>query len=107
MRTKLLIMLALLGVSSVTATAAESPVSGASASGGASTRLNELFEDYFERSLELNPLQATFIGDHRYDDRLTNNLSRRTSPSSWRVDREALAAAQKFDPKSLSRPPTG
>ena len=77
MRTKLLIMLALLGVSSVTATAAESPVSGASASGGASTRLNELFEDYFERQLQLNPLLATFIGDHRYDDKLTNNISSR------------------------------
>ena len=56
MRAKLLIMLALLGVSSVAATAAESPVSGAPASGGASTRLNKLFDDYFERSLQLNPL---------------------------------------------------
>ena len=37
--------------------------------------LDQLFEDYFERSLLLNPLNATFIGDHRYDDRLTNTIS--------------------------------
>jgi uncharacterized protein (DUF885 family) len=102
MRTKLLITLALLGVSAVAASAAESPASGAAASGGASIRLNELFENYFERSLELNPLQATFIGDHRYDDRLTNNLSTAHIAEQLRVDRGALAAAQKFDPESLS-----
>ena len=35
-----------------------------------SRRLAEIFEKYFEAYLELFPLFATRIGDHRYDDRL-------------------------------------
>jgi uncharacterized protein (DUF885 family) len=35
-----------------------------------SRRLAEIFENYFEAYLELFPLFATRIGDHRYDDRL-------------------------------------
>src|SRR5689334_8506911 len=32
--------------------------------------LNALAEEYFERQLELSPMNATSIGDDRYDDRL-------------------------------------
>ena len=35
-----------------------------------SRELNALVESYFEESLRLNPVAATFIGDHRYDDRM-------------------------------------
>jgi uncharacterized protein (DUF885 family) len=64
--------------------------------------LQQLFEDYFERSLQLNPLQATFIGDHRYDDRLTNNISPAFIAESLAVDRQFLAAASKLEERSLS-----
>ena len=37
-------------------------------------QLDDLVEAYFEDELELNPLLATFIGDHRYDDQLPNIL---------------------------------
>jgi hypothetical protein len=30
-----------------------------------SAALNAFFEDYFQESLRLDPLAATFIGDHR------------------------------------------
>jgi uncharacterized protein (DUF885 family) len=33
------------------------------------TRLHELFEAEWERGLRENPLLATYLGDHRYDDR--------------------------------------
>jgi uncharacterized protein (DUF885 family) len=33
------------------------------------TRLHELFESEWERGLRENPLLATYLGDHRYDDR--------------------------------------
>ncbi len=36
-----------------------------------SRKLTDIFETYFERYLELFPLLATWIGDHRYDDRFT------------------------------------
>ena len=37
--------------------------------------MHALFDDYFERNLEMNPLQATFIGDYRYNDRMANTNS--------------------------------
>ena len=58
--------------------AAESTPKATPADAGASAdsaALHRLFEDYFERQMQLNPLIATFIGDHRYDDKLTNNIS--------------------------------
>jgi uncharacterized protein (DUF885 family) len=67
-----------------------------------STALNRLFDDYFERSLELNPLQATFIGDHRYDDRLTNNISAQHIAAALALDRRSLEAALQFERKPLS-----
>ena len=36
----------------------------------ASQQLRQMLEDYFEEFLELAPLFATSVGDHRYDDRL-------------------------------------
>ncbi len=47
------------------------PESGAPAEG---ERLRELAESYFEAQLELDPLFATYVGDHRFDDRLANTL---------------------------------
>ncbi|MEM6732948.1 MAG: DUF885 domain-containing protein, partial [Myxococcota bacterium] len=38
-------------------------------------KLNALVEDYFEASLARNPIQATFIGDARYNHALPNSLS--------------------------------
>lgn len=36
----------------------------------AAQRLNALYADFWEEGLKLNPLQATFQGDHRFDDQL-------------------------------------
>jgi len=41
----------------------------------AADALHTLFDEQFERNLELNPLSATFIGDYRYNDRLANSNS--------------------------------
>ena len=38
-------------------------------------RLDALYEQYWEELLELNPLQATFQGDNRYNDRLPDFYS--------------------------------
>ncbi|MEE8119013.1 MAG: DUF885 domain-containing protein [Gammaproteobacteria bacterium] len=38
-------------------------------------KLHILFEDYNEEFLELSPLNATFRGDYRYNDRLENTLT--------------------------------
>jgi uncharacterized protein (DUF885 family) len=58
----------------------------------AGTALHALFDEHFERDLELNPLSATFIGDYRYNDRMANS----NSP-------EYMAAAQAMDEEFLQR----
>jgi len=80
--------------------AEQTPTAGIGAS-ATSTALNKLFEDYFERQLQLNPLLATFIGDHRYDDKLTNNISPEQIKIALDVDRKALAEAQKLATRPL------
>ncbi|MEP6633757.1 MAG: DUF885 family protein [Luteimonas sp.] len=35
-------------------------------------QLNRLYDQYWEESLKLNPIQATFQGDNRYNDQLPN-----------------------------------
>jgi uncharacterized protein (DUF885 family) len=37
--------------------------------------LHKLFDDYYEESLALDPVLATWLGDHRYDDRMANDIS--------------------------------
>ena len=40
----------------------------------ASAKLTALFDQHWEKNLELNPLMATAIGDYRFNDRLANSL---------------------------------
>ncbi|MFN2438894.1 MAG: DUF885 family protein [Chitinophagaceae bacterium] len=39
------------------------------------TAFNKLLNNYYEESLQLNPLSATAAGDNRYNDLLPNNIS--------------------------------
>jgi len=64
-------------------------------------QLNAMYEEYFERDLELNPLRATFIGDNRWNDRLPNNLGpehRAAQKALWQEYLDKLGA---FDVSSL------
>ena len=88
------------GLAAAPGFAAQSTPAGAGASPD-SAALHRLFEDYFERQLQLNPLAATFIGDHRYDDKLTNNISPEQIKIALDVDRKALADAQQLATRSL------
>ena len=44
-------------------------------SAATAARLEQLYNDFWEASLKLNPVQATFVGDSRYNDQLPNFLS--------------------------------
>ncbi len=69
----LALALTLASAAAAPALAADTP---ATASQTARTaRLNALYEQYWEELLKLNPLQATFQGDNRYNDQLPNTLS--------------------------------
>ncbi len=39
------------------------------------SRIGTLFDQYYEDHLKLYPLEATFSGDNRYNDRLPNNIT--------------------------------
>jgi uncharacterized protein (DUF885 family) len=64
--------------------------------------LNTLVEEYFERQLELSPMNATSIGDSRYDDRLDDSTSPGYREKSFGIERAFLDRARHIDPAQLS-----
>ena len=67
----------------------------------AASELATLFDDYFERNLELNPLSATSIGDDRYDDRLAISQSEEYRDADRAMDEEFLARLLDIDRDAL------
>ncbi len=57
---------------------------------GAAEALRVVFDEHFERNLELNPLNATFIGDYRYNDRMANTNGPEYRAASEAMDEEFL-----------------
>jgi len=68
----------------------------------AGEQLNGLFERYFEDVLRLNPLLATFIGDHRYDDQLPNSIGQEYRAEVHRLNERYLADVRRIDVTQLS-----
>ncbi len=65
------------------------------------TAVNALANRFWERILELDPLQATLLGDDRYDDRLPD-LSAAGRAAEEALSRDVLAEAEGIDPSGLS-----
>ncbi len=63
--------------------------------------LHALFDEHFQRNLELNPIQATFIGDNRYNDRLGNFFSAEYRAAMEAMDREFLQRLLEIDRDEL------
>ncbi|HNP65764.1 MAG TPA: DUF885 domain-containing protein [Woeseiaceae bacterium] len=67
----------------------------------AGAALHALFDEHFERNLEMNPLSATFIGDYRYNDRLANSNSAEYRAAAEAMDKEFLARLLEIDRSKL------
>ncbi len=67
----------------------------------ASAALHALFDEHFERNLEMNPLSATFIGDNRYNDRLANSNSAEYRAAAEAMDKEFLDRLLEIDRSAL------
>ncbi len=67
----------------------------------AATALAALFDEQFERNLELNPMSATAIGDDRYDDRMAITMSQEYRDADRLLDEEFLARLLEIDRNSL------
>ncbi|MGW8368679.1 MAG: DUF885 domain-containing protein [Gammaproteobacteria bacterium] len=63
--------------------------------------LNRLTEAYFEESLKLNPLFATFVGDNRYNDRIANDIGPGHRAAERELYQRYLDALGKIDEASL------
>ncbi len=64
-------------------------------------QLQALVERYFDELLPLDPLYATFIGEHRYDDRLVNNLTPEYLAQRRAFEERYLAAAREIPDDGL------
>jgi uncharacterized protein (DUF885 family) len=69
---------------------------------GPSQRLKTVFADYWTEYLRADPLEATFVGDHRFDDRLADpsEPAHKALIERYRALRTALGA---IAPAGLSR----
>jgi uncharacterized protein (DUF885 family) len=63
--------------------------------------LDKVYEEYFLANLQLNPLQATFVGDHRFNDQLANFLSEEHRTRQRMLEEEYLAALADIDLDAL------
>jgi uncharacterized protein (DUF885 family) len=64
-------------------------------------RLAKLYEAYWEESLKLNPIQATFQGDPRYNDQLPDFLSAEYRQQVHAFTRRWLDAVEAVGPEGL------
>jgi uncharacterized protein (DUF885 family) len=67
----------------------------------AAARLDRLFEEHWQASLELNPVWATFIGDHRYDDRYAVTISPQHRAATRALLERSLAAVEAVPEEAL------
>jgi uncharacterized protein (DUF885 family) len=74
----------------------------ASAQPSAAERLNGMVDRYFEESLKLQPVNATFIGDNRYNDRYANSISPQYVADAIKRERRYLRDLAHIDPAQLS-----
>jgi len=65
-------------------------------------QLNQLYADYWEGVLKLNPLQATFQGDNRYNDQLPDFGSAQFRKQSHDFTSEWLARVEKIGDAGLA-----
>ena len=83
-------------MASASTTSASAPASAKAA------QLDKLYTDFWEAQLKLNPVQATFVGDPRYNDQLPNFLAPDYIDTVNRFNEEWLAKAKAIGPDGLT-----
>lgn len=81
--------------------AAAAPAAAAPAAGRAQ-QLASLYAEFWEENLRLNPIQATMIGDPRYNDQLPNSLSAEHRDRLRELHRRYLERAKQVGADGLS-----
>ncbi len=81
---------------------AGSPVQSANQATAPASELAGLYDQYFEESLELNPLQSTQLGERRYNDRLPNFLAAEHRDRQRAFTERWLQRVRAIDPQALT-----
>ena len=66
--------------------------------------LEQLYEDYWQDNLKLNPINATFIGDNRYNDQMPNFFTAQYRQQTHDLNQKWLDKALALDGSSLDGP---
>lgn len=102
MKFKLLVPLTLLFLAAGCATAPSAPPADAAATAAShSEELDRLFEEHWQAWLALNPVMATFIGDHRFNDRYPITISPEHRAATRALFERSLAAVAAIPPEAL------
>ncbi|MCL5255521.1 MAG: DUF885 domain-containing protein [Gammaproteobacteria bacterium] len=64
--------------------------------------LNQIYDAYFQANLQLNPLQATLMGQGQHHDQLPDVYSEEHRYRQRMLEEEYLAAVTRIDPSKLS-----
>jgi uncharacterized protein (DUF885 family) len=94
---KLMLPLAFLWLAAGCGNASSDPRAAAASEArteSAAERFDRLLAEHWEASLELNPVMATFIGDHRYNDRYPVTIGPEHLEASRRLLETGLAAVE-------------
>ena len=91
-----------LSLAACSRTPAPTPSSIDAAASRSAADLDTLVEEYYQEYLQLNPLDATSQGDHRYDDRMANTLSESWLADSLALEQRYLTAVRALDPEALT-----
>lgn len=73
-----------------------------SASAGSQPSLEQLFENYYQRKLKFNPIEATKAGEYQYNDEVANYISEPYKKELLGFYTKFLQEADKYEPASLS-----
>ncbi|WP_293368042.1 DUF885 family protein [Nevskia sp.] len=92
---------AILAMALLTGCASTTTPVGSTAAAPVAT-LAPMFAEYWEEALALRPLQATFIGDARYNDQLPNTLSAEYRAKEAAFDARWLARVKAIDATGVS-----
>ena len=86
----------------VSALATDVPAASATVQQQKAAQLEQMYRDYWEEVLKHNPLQATYIGDPRYNDQLPNFFSPKFRAEDIAFTQAWLARFTAIDPGDLS-----
>lgn len=67
-----------------------------------SEKANALFQSYFDESMQMNPVSATYVGINDYNDRFSSPINQQTLAQSLAFEEKYLAKIKNIDASALS-----